>query len=234
VAVQSESPWIANKTSIVRVKVMSDSGTWLWIDWLRFLCATCLVSIGLATAGCTSNSPPLAPTSAPTGQYKYLIGAGDTLSVIVWRNPDLSMSIPVRADGKITMPLVEDLPVAGKDPTVVAREVESALSKYIRDPVVTVVVTTSVGPYNQQIRVIGQATKPQALPYRENMTLLDVMIAVGGITDFADGNHSNLVRTSEGNKLYRLRLDDLMRNGDISANVAVRPGDVLIIPQTWF
>jgi len=167
-------------------------------------------------------------------QYTYLIGPGDTLSVIVWRNPDLSMSIPVRPDGKITMPLVEDLPVAGKDPTVVAREVERALSKYIRDPVVTVVVTGSVGPYNQQIRVIGQATKPQALPYRENMTLLDVMIAVGGITDFADGNHSNLVRTAEGNKLYRIRLDDLLRNGDISANVAVRPGDVMIIPQTWF
>jgi len=193
------------------------------------------VLFGLVLTGCSNNpSPPLAPTAVSLAQYTYLIGPGDTLSVIVWRNPDLSMSIPVRPDGKITMPLVEDLPVAGKDPTVVAREVERALSKYIRDPVVTVVVTGSVGPYNQQIRVIGQATKPQALPYRENMTLLDVMIAVGGITDFADGNHSNLVRTAEGNKLYRIRLDDLLRNGDISANVAVRPGDVLIIPQTWF
>ena len=205
-------------------------------DWSRSAWASCFfVLFGLALTGCSNSpSPPPAPTSVSLAQYTYLIGPGDTLSVIVWRNPDLSMSIPVRPDGKITMPLVEDLPVAGKDPTVVAREVERALSKYIRDPVVTVVVTGSVGPYNQLIRVIGQATKPQALPYRENMTLLDVMIAVGGITDFADGNHSNLVRTAEGNKLYRIRLDDLLRNGDISANVAVRPGDVLIIPQTWF
>jgi polysaccharide export outer membrane protein len=205
-------------------------------DWSRSRWTSCFIALfGLALAGCSNSpSPPPAPTSVSLTQYTYLIGPGDTLSVIVWRNPDLSMSIPVRPDGKITMPLVEDLPVAGKDPTVVAREVERALSKYIRDPVVTVVVTGSVGPYNQQIRVIGQATKPQALPYRENMTLLDVMIAVGGITDFADGNHSNLVRTAEGNKLYRIRLDDLLRNGDISANVAVRPGDVLIIPQTWF
>jgi polysaccharide export outer membrane protein len=154
--------------------------------------------------------------------------------VIVWRNPDLSMTVPVRPDGKISLPLVEDLPAAGKDPTAVAREVEHALSRYIRDPVVTIVVTDFRGPYSEQIRVIGQATKPQALPYRENMTLLDVMIAVGGITDFADGNRSNILRTSEGNKLYSVRLDDLLRSGDISANVAVMPGDVLIIPESWF
>jgi polysaccharide export outer membrane protein len=163
-----------------------------------------------------------------------LIGAGDTLSVIVWRNPDLSMSVPVRPDGKISLPLVEDLPVAGKDPVSVAREVERALSKYIRDPVATVVVTQFAGPYSEQVRVIGQATKPQALPYRENMTLLDVMIAVGGMTDFADGNRASIMRATEGNKLYRVRLDDLLRNGDISANVAVMPGDVLIIPESWF
>jgi polysaccharide export outer membrane protein len=167
-------------------------------------------------------------------EYKYLIGAGDTLSVIVWRNPDLSMTVSVRPDGTITLPLAEDLPAAGKDPTAVARVVERALAKYIRDPVVTIVVTQFGGPYSEQIRVIGQATKPQALPYRANMTLLDVMIAVGGITDFAAGNRSNILRTSEGNKLYRVRLDDLLRYGDISANVAVKPGDVLIIPESWF
>ena len=159
-----------------------------------------MLLIGLLAAGCASKSaaPPAPAQLAVAAQYKYLIGPGDMLSVIVWRNPDLSMSIPVRPDGKISLPLVEDLPAAGKDPATVAREVERALSKYIRDPVVTVVVTQFGGPYSEQIRVIGQATKPQALAYRENMTLLDVMIAVGGITDFADGNRSNILRTSEG------------------------------------
>ncbi len=188
----------------------------------------------LLAAGCASKPSPPAPTEVALAQYKYLIGPGDLLSVIVWRNPELSMSVPVRPDGRISLPLVEDLPAAGKDPTAVAREVERALSKYIRDPVVTIVVTQFGGPYSEQIRVIGQATKPQALPYRENMTLLDVMIAVGGITDFADGNRSNILRTSEGNKLYGVRLDDLLRDGDISANVAIKPGDVLIIPESWF
>lgn len=207
------------------------------IDWspqLRGVCA--LLFALLSAAGCAGKpSSPAAPAQAAlTTQYKYLIGPGDVVSVIVWRNPDLSMSVPVRPDGKISLPLVEDLPAAGKDPTVVAREVERALSKYIRDPVVTIVVTDFRGPYSEQIRVIGQATKPQALPYRENMTLLDVMIAVGGITDFADGNRSNILRTAEGNKLYSVRLDDLLRGGDISANVAVMPGDVLIIPESWF
>jgi len=193
-----------------------------------------LLLVGSLSGGCASKSPPLAPTAAAMGQYKYLIGAGDTLSVIVWRNPDLSMSVPVRPDGRISMPLVEDLPAAGKDPSMVAREVEHALSKYVRDPVVTIIVTQFAGPYSEQIRVIGQATKPQALAYRENMTLLDVMIAVGGITEFAAGNRANILRTSEGNKLYRVRLDDLLRSGDISANVAVKPGDVLVIPESWF
>jgi polysaccharide export outer membrane protein len=185
-------------------------------------------------AGCASRSSPPAPAELTLAQYKYLIGPGDILSVIVWRNPDLSMSVPVRPDGNISLPLVEDLPAARKDPSAVAREVERALSKYIRDPVVTIVVTQFGGPYSEQIRVIGQATKPQALPYREKMTLLDVMIAVGGITDFADGNRSNILRTSEDNKLYSVRLDDLLRDGDISANVPVKPGDVLIIPESWF
>jgi polysaccharide export outer membrane protein len=144
------------------------------------------------------------------------------------------MTVPVRPDGNITLPLVEDLPAAGKDPTTLAHDIQRVLSKYVREPVVTVMVTQFSGPYSEQIRVIGQATKPQALPYRENMTLLDVMIAVGGITEFADGNHSNILRTSEGNKLYRVRLGDLLRDGDISANIAVQPGDVLIIPETWF
>jgi len=195
----------------------------------------CLVLCGLLAVGCASKPYPPAPTEVVLTAYKYLIGPGDLLSVTVYRNPDLSMSaVPVRPDGRISFPLVEDLPAAGKDPTALARDVERALSKHLRDPVVTIVVTQFASPYREQIRVIGQATKPQALPYREHMTLLDVMIAVGGITNFADGNRSTILRTSEGNRLYSIRLDDLLRDGDISANVAVKPGDVLIIPESWF
>jgi polysaccharide export outer membrane protein len=144
------------------------------------------------------------------------------------------MSVPVRPDGRITTPLVEDLPALGKDPTTLARDIEKALGKYIRDPVVTVVVTGFVGPTSEQIRVIGEAPRPQALPYKQNMTVLDVMIAVGGLTDFADGNRTVLLRTSEGNKQYTVRLRDLVKRGDVSANVDVNPGDVLVIPQIWF
>ena len=142
--------------------------------------------------------------------------------------------MPVRPDGKVTVPLVEDLPALGKNPTQLARDIEQVLSKYVRDPIVTVIVTSFVGPYNQQIRVVGEAAHPQALPYRQDMTLLDVMIAVGGITDFADGNEAKILRASDGNKLYSVRLKDLLRRGDVTANVDVKPGDVLIIPQSWF
>jgi polysaccharide export outer membrane protein len=184
--------------------------------------------------GCTSGRYPPAPVAAASPGYNYLIGPGDTVNIIVWRNPELSMSVPVRPDGKITTALIEDLPALGKDSTTLARDMEQALSKYIRDPVVTVIVTTFVGPYNQQIRIVGEATRPQVLAYRQNMTLLDVMIAAGGITDFADGNAARILRTSEGNKQYAIRIRDLIRRGDVSANVDMKPGDVVIIPQSWF
>ncbi|HEX5126902.1 MAG TPA: XrtA/PEP-CTERM system exopolysaccharide export protein [Rhodocyclaceae bacterium] len=184
-------------------------------------------------AGCASSYPP-APAKASSADYNYVIGPGDTVNITVWRNPELSTSVPVRPDGKITTPLVEDLPAMGKDASTLARDIEKALAKYIRDPVVTVIVTNFVGPYSEQVRVIGEATKPQVLPYRQQMTLLDVMIAVGGITEFADGNHASILRTSEGNKQYSVRLKDLLKNGDVSANVEVKPGDVLVIPQSWF
>jgi polysaccharide export outer membrane protein len=132
------------------------------------------------------------------------------------------------------VPLVEDLPAIGRDSSTLARDIEKALAKYIRDPIVTVMVTGFVGPYSEQIRVVGEAAHPQALPYRQNMTLLDVMIAVGGITDFADGNKAKILRAADGNKLYDVRLKDLLRRGDVSANVDVKPGDILIIPQSWF
>ena len=144
------------------------------------------------------------------------------------------MIVPVRPDGKITVPLVEDLPAIGKSSTALARDIEKALAKYIREPVVTVVLTNFVGPYSEQIRVIGEATHPQTLAYHQKMTLLDVMIVVGGITEFADGNKASILRTSEGNRQYGVRLDDLIRKGDVRANVEVKPGDVLIIPQSWF
>jgi polysaccharide export outer membrane protein len=165
----------------------------------------------------------------------YLIGAGDTLNILVWRNPDLSMIIQVRPDGLITTPLVEDLPATGKTATQLAREIEKFLARYIQNPVVTVIVTGFGGPYSQQVRVIGEAVKPQALPYRQNMTLLDVMIAVGGITDFADGNGASILRAGGGKSYqFKVRLKDLVRGGDLSANVTIRPGDVLIIPQSFF
>ena len=194
-----------------------------------------LLGLFALLAGCGSlGSHPPAPAVADTADYRYVIGPLDTVNIIVWRNPDLSITVPVRPDGRISTPLVEDLPAAGRNPQDLAREIEKALGRFIRDPVVTVVVNNFQGPYSEQIRIIGEATRPQALPYRQNMTLLDVMILVGGLTDFADGNGAVLVRGSEGGKQYSVRLRDLVKRGDISANVQVRPGDVLIVPQSWF
>ena len=142
--------------------------------------------------------------------------------------------MPVRPDGKVSTPLVDELTAQGKTPVQIARDVEKALAKLVRDPVVTVIVTNFVGPYSQQIRVVGEATKPQFLSYKQKMSVMDVMIAVGGLTDFADGNNATIIRAAEGNKRYSVRLNDLVRRGDISANVEMLPGDVLIIPQGWF
>jgi polysaccharide export outer membrane protein len=195
-----------------------------------------LVALGAAAlvlAGCATKHPP-APVTAASPDYNWIIGPGDNVNIVVWRNPELSASVPVRPDGKIATPLVEDLPAIGKDPTTLARDVEKALSKYIRDPVVTVIVTGFVGPYSEQIRVLGEASKPQVLSYKQKMTVLDVMIAVGGLTDFADGNAATLVRAADGNRQYSVRLNDLIRRGDVSANVEMKPGDVLIIPQSFF
>ncbi len=184
-------------------------------------------------AGC-STSQPAAPAVAASSDYAYVIGPGDALNITVWRNPELSMSVPVRPDGKISAPLVEEMTVQGKTSVQVARDIERALAKYVRDPVVTVIVTGFVGPFSEQVRVVGEAAKPQALPFKQRMTVLDVLIAVGGLTDFADGNAATLVRASEDNKRYSLRLKDLLKKGDMSANVELRPGDILIIPQGWF
>lgn len=196
--------------------------------------ALALVAVA-AVAGCasTGDQPP-APAQAAAADYKYLIGPGDALQIQVWRNPELSANVPVRPDGRVTAPLIEDLPAMGKNPTQLAREIETLLKKYIQDPVVTVIVTGFVGPQSEQVRIVGSATRPAALPYRQNMTVLDAMIAVGGITEFASGNRAVLVRAAEGNKQYNLRLKDLLKRGDVSANVDLRPGDVVIIPESYF
>jgi polysaccharide export outer membrane protein len=194
------------------------------------------LAAGLALlAGCSFAPPyPEAPTLAASPDYLYKIGPGDSVNVTVWRNPELSMSVTVRPDGKITAPLIEDLPALGKDPTTLARDIEKVLSKYVRDPIVTVIVGGFVGPYPEQIRILGEASKPQSIPYRQGMTMLDLMIAVGGLTDFADGNKASIIRTSEGGRQYSVRLGDLIKRSDISANVDVKPGDILLIPQSWF
>ncbi len=200
--------------------------------YLAFLVAALMVSLG----GCASTAkyPDAPAVVASSDEYSYIIGAGDNLSIQVWRNPELSMAVPVRPDGKIAAPLVDEMVVQGKTSVQVAREVEKQLGKYVRDPVVTVIVTSFVGPFSEQIRVVGEAAKPQFLPYKQKMTVLDVMIAVGGLTDFASGNSATILRTAEGNKQYSVRLKDLIKRGDISANVEMRPGDILIIPQSLF
>jgi polysaccharide biosynthesis/export protein len=187
----------------------------------------------LAACSSTGGFPP-APVSASTQDYNYIVGPGDNINIIVWRNPELSMSVPVRPDGKFSTPLIDELVAQGKHSTQIARDIEKQLEKYVRDPVVTVIVTSFVGPYDQQIRVVGEAAKPQSLPFKQYMTLLDVMIAVGGLTDFADGNGATILRSGDGGKQYSVRLRDLIRRGDVSANVEMKPGDILIIPQSFF
>lgn len=195
-----------------------------------------LVAATIALLGCSVNPkyPPL-PSMALDQAPDYLIGPGDTVNIFVWGLPELSSSVPVRPDGKITTPLIEDVPASGLTPTELARDMEEVLSAYVLDPVVTVIVTGFVGPYGQQVRVIGEATNPRGVPYRENMTALDLMIEVGGLTDFAAGNRASVVRNVDGKpKQFNVRLDDLIKRGDIEENVYMLPGDILIVPETWF
>jgi len=190
----------------------------------------------LVLSACTKSYPPLEGGPPPAlVSPNYIIGAGDNVDIFVWRNDELSASVTVRPDGKITTPLIEDVPASGKTPTQLARDMEKELEVYVKNPVVTVMVNGFVGPYSEQVRVVGQATNPQALPYRDQMSLLDLMIAVGGMTDFADGNRSKVVRVVDGNwQEFGVRIDDLVNGADISANVYMLPGDILIIPESWF
>ena len=190
-------------------------------------------------AGCSNNTLPTASVKpsaiSSIEEYQYLIGPGDALSIFVWRNPEVSGSFIVRPDGMITTSLVEDIPVSGKTPTQVAREIEQVLEQYIKSPIVTVSVSGFVGPFTEQVRVIGEATNPMAVNYKEYMTLLDLMIQVGGLTEFANGNGAVLVRVQNGvQREYDIELDDLIREGNIRANVDILPGDIIIIPEDWF
>jgi polysaccharide export outer membrane protein len=191
----------------------------------------------LALAACST--PPEAPPSAPKptmGEAEYKIGPGDQLNIFVWRNPELSTTVPVRPDGKISIPLINDLPVSGRTPTQVGQDVEQQLKKYVQDAIVTVIVTSFQGPFSEQVRVVGEAALPQAIAYRENMTALDVMIAVRGLTQFAAGNDATIVRQGANGQqeALRVRLDDLLIDGDVGANVPMMPGDILVIPRSWF
>lgn len=189
--------------------------------------------------GCSANYLPTA-TNHPSkttniNEYTYLIGPGDSLNIFVWRNPEISGSFIVRPDGKITTSLVEDIPVSGKTPSELARNVEQTLSTYIKDPIVTVSVNGFVGPFSEQVRVIGQAAQPMSVNYQENMTLLDLMVQVGGLTQFADGDGAKLIRVVKGEQTtYDININSLINSGDISENVDLLPGDIIIIPEAWF
>jgi polysaccharide export outer membrane protein len=203
---------------------------------LLILIMMCVSLVGCAFIMDQSPGPVITGESEAPGLYEYVIGPGDSLSIYVWKNPDISATnVPVRPDGNISSPLVEDLVASGRTPKQLAKDIERALSSFLKDPFVTVTVSNFVGRYNEQVRVIGEAAKPAGLPYRKNMTLLDVMIQVGGLTEFAAGNKAKVVRSIDGKQqTINVRLEDLIRDGDISANIMMSPGDILIIPESLF
>jgi polysaccharide export outer membrane protein len=192
--------------------------------------------IALIVAACTQlPAPPPTTAAVAEASQDYKIGPLDTVQIFVRNEPDLSVTVPVRPDGRISTPLIDDMGAAGKTASQLGKDIAEKLRSYVQDPVVTVMVSSFAGPFDQQVRVVGEATKPQAIPYRAQMTVLDVMIEAGGLTEFADGNRAVLVRrNNEGQQSYNVRLGDLLKDGDIRANVAVMPGDVIIIPQSWF
>ncbi|MGH7029303.1 MAG: XrtA/PEP-CTERM system exopolysaccharide export protein, partial [Stellaceae bacterium] len=190
----------------------------------------------LILAGCHGAPPlPPAPPASSLPSSQYIIGPGDKLNIFVWRNPELSVTVDVRPDGRLSIPLVNDVVAIGKTPTQLGDELEQRLAKYIKEPVVTVIAEGFVGPFTEQVRVIGEAAQPRALSYSTGMTALDAMIEVGGLTRYAAGNDAVIVRTINGRQAtYSVHLDDLIKEGDVSSNVALQPGDILIIPQRLF
>ncbi len=203
--------------------------------WLAAAAAAATVA-GCDRVGPAPGADPASIAEASQAATEtYVIGPGDELGIFVYHAPDLTTDVPVRPDGRISIPLVQELTAGGKTPPQLADDITEALKKYVKDPTVTVTVKSFVGPFSRQIRVIGEATDPQAIPFREHMTVLDVMIATKGLTKFAAGNSAVIVRTVAGRQTsIKVRLADLIKDGDISQNVDVLPGDTLIIPQTWF
>ena len=168
-------------------------------------------------------------------QTDYVIAAGDTLTVFVWRNPELSLPVPVRPDGRISVPLIQDVQAAGRTPGQLCEVIAAKLGKYIQEPQVTVIVQAAGGQDQTSIKVIGEAITPRVVPYHVGLTLIEVMANVGGLTDFADGNRSYLIRYVNGKpKRFRLRIASLLRSGDMRANIELAPGDVISIPERWY
>lgn len=202
----------------------------------------CVVTVlALAATGCTSPAaPPPDSIAVPTGvdAPQYVIGPGDALDVFVYLAPELSSTgLPVRPDGRISLPLVPDLVAAGRSPTQLAADITTRLRQFVVDPTVTVMVRSFVGSPAQQVRIIGEATQPRTLPYREGMTVVDAIIEARGLTRYAAGNRAEIIRRDAPGappRRLRIRLDDLMRGGDTGQDVPLRPGDTIVIPQSWF
>lgn len=197
-----------------------------------------LALTGCSGAGNVQQLPPASFVSMQEGPgEEYVIGPLDELTIFVWRNPELGAKVQVRPDGRITTPLITDLAAVGKTPTMLSEDIKKQLSKYIEEPLVSVIVNEFAGTFSQQVRIVGATEKPASIPFRANMTLLDAMISVGGLSEFAAGNKAKLIRFDKeaGNQQeYALRLSDLLRKGDSQANVTLMPGDVIIIPESMF
>ncbi len=207
----------------------------------RLLATSAVASLALTGCMGGNNSPQL-PSASFVGTdegpgEEYIIGPLDELTIFVWRNPELGANVQVRPDGRITTPLITDMPAVGKTPSMLAEDIKLQLSQYIQEPLVSVIVNKFAGTFSQQVRIVGATEKPASIPYRANMTLLDAMISVGGLSEFAAGNKAKLVRfdkTSGQQREFGLRLGDLLRKGDSKANVMLMPGDVIIIPESMF
>jgi Periplasmic protein involved in polysaccharide export len=207
----------------------------------RLLAVPALASVALTGCMGSSSGPELPPASFVAMQEgpgeEYVIGPLDNLTIFVWRNPELGAKVQVRPDGRITTPLISDMPAVGKTPSMLAEDIRLQLSQYIEDPLVSVIVDGFSGTFSQQIRIVGATEKPASIPYRANMTVLDAMIAVGGLSEYAAGNSARLIRFDKASgkqKEYKLRLGDLLKKGDSKANVMLSPGDVIIIPESMF
>ena len=207
-----------------RLSVLTLAG-WLVISPLIISCAS----------GPTVELPPTpSQASAKAASADYIIGPGDVLQVFVWRNPELSVTVPVRPDGKISTPLVENMVAIGKSAQQLSRDMEGVLSEYVRSPKVNIIVTTAASAFSL-VKVVGQVARPQAIPYREGMTVLDAVLSVGGLSQFASGNRARIVRIVNGQEqVIHVKLTDLMNNGDIHENVPLKPGDVVVVPQSMF